>query len=182
MRKFTKPNKRLLAKETTKWYKKLQSEGFSDIEWFDTSTGYGQNTPYLKHGAARILQKYSTETAQHYQICSQFAESNRFDRCRDKFCFKLYCEGITFREIIKRARRKGTDYYYDRDGKQILSLFSLHHLIKKYIKRAYDWNKTSPEGLASQSEQSLLDQMNEENVLNYGTSTQDTFKWDDDGS
>jgi hypothetical protein len=162
------------------WYKKLKQSGFEDLEWLDNKTGLGQNTPHLKRSSARILQKYSAETAQHYNICSQYRQYHTFKCRRDEFCIDLYIQGIPYREIIKRARVKGTNYYYDYKGRQQLSLFSLHGIIKKYIIAAYDWNKNSPDGLNNQSEQSLLDQMNSENILYYGTGAESTKKPNED--
>ncbi len=164
------------AKLTSIWYKKLRDEGFDDIEFFDDSTGYGQNSDYLKRSSARILQKYSAETAAHYQICYQYSKFTRIHNTRDRFCIDLYLEGVPYRKIISMAKAKGKGFFYDHAGKQQLSLFSLHHIIKKFVKKAYEWHKRND----TATPQSLLDQMNDENTLYYGTGSDGPPKRDDD--
>jgi hypothetical protein len=145
-------NKSKIRDLTNKWYDKLKKSGFEDIEFYDSNTGYGQNADYLKHSAAKMTAKYSTETAQHYRICTNFTTHYQFPNKKHKFIFNEYCNGTTFREILRRTKAKNKDWVIKRNGRPRLSLFSLHHLLKRYIKLAYDWNKTHPEGIMLQSD------------------------------
>lgn len=145
-------NKSKIRDLTNKWYAKLKKSGFEDIEFYDSNTGYGQNADYLKNSAAKLASKYRPETAQHYRICSNFAAHYTFPNAKIKFIFSLYAEGVTFREIIKQTKAHKYSWVYKSKGKPKLSLFTLHHMLKKYIKLAYEWNSTHPEGIMLNSE------------------------------
>jgi hypothetical protein len=140
-------NRKDLSKLTVKWYKKLKRSGFEDIEWLDVRTGYGQNTPYLKDSAMILGGRYSKETETHYRVCQNFCTHHIFTTKKAQFIFQEYTKGITFREILHRCKRKGGHYAYNRDGSYNISLFTIHHTVQNYIKLAYEWNKTDPEGI-----------------------------------
>lgn len=145
-----KKSKDNLERLTKIWYDKLKDEGFEDIEWFNPKQSGGQNTPYLKDSALNYKRRYNEFTAKHYQIMQNFCTFATFPSKKHRYIIEFYTEGITFREIIKKMRKLGYGWTTYRKGvvkKPNLSLFSLHHLIKKYILLAYQFNTQNVNGL-----------------------------------
>lgn len=140
-------SKKELLKQTQLWYAKLERSGFKDIEWTNGRNVNGQDSPYLKDSAFNFKKKYNEFTAQHYRLMQNYATHATKMSKKEKFIFELYANGDTFREILKKCKIKGGWYAYDNNGKPNLSLFSLHHILKRLIKDAYEWNRTDSEGL-----------------------------------
>ncbi len=132
------------------WYAKAAKSGFTDIEWYDPKTGLGQNADYMKRNSFQLAYNYKETTAQHYRICQNFLTNASLFRKKDRKIFQLYTDGLTFREILKHLRDLGGGYAYGWKGKKSISLYSLHKIIKRYIRYAYAWNRVSAEGLMNE--------------------------------
>lgn len=147
-------SKRELLQLQKQWYSKLKREGFKDIEWTEGHSINGVDSPYLKDTAFKYKKKFNEHTAEHYRLMRNFSSNYTFKSKMDAFIFELYCEGCPFREIVHKVYRAGWNQRRPgppKPGKTThiskISLFTLHHILKKYIKLAYEWNKTDPEGL-----------------------------------
>lgn len=136
-----------LIKLTNLWYKKLEDSGFDDIEFYNKRTGYGQDSRYTKDLALSYKWRYNEFTAQHYRLCENFLSHYDFPNKKDKFIFSLYTAGLTFREIIAKCKKKGGSYAYNHKKKPNISLFSLHHKLKRYIALCHKWNLEHPDGI-----------------------------------
>lgn len=143
-------SKKELYKLQKQWYKKLKHSGFEDIEWINGKYVNGMDSPFMKDTAFKYKKKYNENTAQHYRLMRNFASNFSFTTKKDYLIFEMYADGIPFRDIIKKMRQLGygfTTYEPGKPKKPNLSLFTLHHLLKGYIKLAYEWNRTDSEGL-----------------------------------
>lgn len=139
-----------IVKLTNKWYKKLADSGFKDIEWYDETTGKGQNSDYIKRSASRMKHQYKPESFEHYRIMRNFVSHYKFKSNKDRIILEWYADGIRYRKILSKLRRLGGYYAYTTNGnkhRRNISLLTLHRLIKKYVQIAYDWNKADSEGL-----------------------------------
>lgn len=89
-----------------KWYKKLEAEGFEELEW---SQPGGQNSHFLKKPLSRIANTYNESTVEHYRRCGiHFNGVNWRGRLLDKYIFQCYTEGVSYRGIIKLIiKRRG---------------------------------------------------------------------------
>lgn len=136
-----KDNKQLLANEIEVWYAKLAKSGFEDIENYKNKRAHSSNSPYIKQDSSLIPYKYKAATAEHYRICTHYCTNGTFKLKKHKYIFELYSDGMTFRDILKHLRVNKGGWYYSKKGYPLISLFSLHHLIKKLIKDAYEYDK-----------------------------------------
>lgn len=136
-----------LTELTAEWYQRLKREGFQDIEWYDEYTGYGQNSDFLKQDSRQSAQSFKPETLEYYRIITNFTTHYKFKSRKHAFIMQKYAEGMPYRKILTATRLECYDWVIKRNGRPRLSLFTLHGMIHKYIKLAYEWNKTDPEGL-----------------------------------
>lgn len=153
-------DKQKLLKLQRQWYDILELKGFKDIEWTKGQGLNSMNSPLMKDTAFRYKKKYNEHTAQHYRLMQNFATNFQFKRKMDQFIFNLYCDGIPFREIVHKVYRAGWNQYIPKTKRNPkpkyiskISLFTLHHILKKYIKLAYEWNRTHPEGMLLASDE-----------------------------
>jgi hypothetical protein len=133
-----KPESKEFKDLQAKWYKRLEADGFEDLEWSDAKTGKGQNTGYLKHPTPKLDSTQAAASELYYSMCRNYVTHNPPRDPYERLVFVLYSEGIPYREIKSEATRKlGSDR----------SLFYLYKVINKLKAKMLDWNKTSPNGL-----------------------------------
>ena len=60
------------------WYEKIKQDGFNDIEWFNSDTGFGQNSPFLNPSMGSLRRRLSSSTSQHFRICRNFLQHGPF--------------------------------------------------------------------------------------------------------
>lgn len=120
------------------WYKKLKSSGFEDIEWLDKSTGLGQNSDFLKDPDQMKTKAYKSETEFFYQMCTNFMTHVKIEPARLRYLFKLYSEGMPYRDIRKALVKRYRKY---------VSLYFVFYHVKRLKEQMFHFNKTHPEGL-----------------------------------
>jgi hypothetical protein len=97
-------DKRKFNNLKAKWYKKLKSEGFEDIEKDEYNL-----KEYSSHFALRDKGRASNPIAmearlEYYSMARRFLQSHRFDCRFDKRTWELHTDGIGIRVIAKRLR------------------------------------------------------------------------------
>ncbi len=94
-----------------KWYDKLKKEGFEDIEWINHETGYGQNTPWIKNYKKTVNEKKMHEHNDYYSKCSYFLHYGKFKSRLHKKIWEFYCEGLSYRNMVKRLKKENRFKY-----------------------------------------------------------------------
>lgn len=139
-----------LAKLTKAWYSKLKQsksteypQGFDDIEWFDEATGWGQNSDYLKRPDQERIKHVKLNTLEYYRLCSNYLEHNKVWHSEYYYyVWKCYCDGSTYRKIIKLANKR---FKYKRKYRH--TLFYIHGAIQHMKAACMQWNLEAEEGL-----------------------------------
>jgi hypothetical protein len=153
------PNRnRELHRLQNEWYAKLKETGFKDIEFYSYESGFGQDAPYLKGSAFTVARRMSEHTLNHYLYCQNYlTHAPKLPKLHNiqpkliKFMFQLYCEGITYRNIIKLTHKKFRHPKWKR-----ISLRPLCWLIRDLVQRAYKFNREHPEGMLYKGSQDIL--------------------------
>lgn len=118
--------------EKSKWYKKLEREGFNDIE---------QDEDNLKVWSSVFSKRHSIEQIQakqvYYQMATNFLEDYEFGIRREEIIWAYHSEGISYRNIsklLKKVRIK-------------LSHTAVQNIVHKLQVSMYLLYKTPTEGL-----------------------------------
>ena len=127
----------------TQWYEKLKTKGFKDLEFYDTKTGRGQNSPFLKHSLHSLRSSISDDKIVYYRILDNFLSYNPPKLKIYRHLLAFHAQGLTMREISRRMRRYINQYTPK------FSVFWVHYHVSRLVKEAMLWNKTSPDGLLS---------------------------------
>ena len=96
------------------WYDKLAESGFSDLEWLDKNSGSGQSSPFLRHNSIKsrhLSGKDIQNRAEYFLGASQFAQDYKFPTILHKFVWRLYIEGISYRNMIPIIEKKNYKKY-----------------------------------------------------------------------
>lgn len=144
-----------------KWYDRLKREGFEDIEWFDPKTALGQSGHYMVKSTHKITKKYNEFTEEHYRLCRNFLTHFKFPNKKIEKIFELHTDGASYRDIIKELKKIAhkwayRHYYYNKQGKPVITLFTLHKIVPDLIEQCYRWNKENPEGILHPSQQDFM--------------------------
>ncbi len=99
------------AKTQKIWYDKLKKEGFNDLEWINHATGAGQNGPYLKESSPPINEQKMEEHINHFAKCSRYLHYGKFKTPLHKKVWAMYCEGISYRNMMKKLKKEGKNKY-----------------------------------------------------------------------
>jgi len=118
-----------------KWYDKLKQKGFQDIEEF--SDKYGNRKSFLKRSSKSLSYKYNPTTFQHFRLARNFLEHGHFSSKLDKFIWKLYAEGYSYRDIIVELAKKDIHY----------SVFFIFKKVRQLNQDMRLFNAYSPEGI-----------------------------------
>ncbi len=99
-----------------KWYAKLRSNGFDDIEVYslDKIDCYPH---FIKRHSLLVNDVYSSEKEEHFRRARIHYEHGKFKDRKHKFMFKLYKDGLSFRQILKR---------YNENYGESKSIFYIH--------------------------------------------------------
>lgn len=154
-------NKKQQLKELYKeWNKKLADSGFEDIEDWDQSGIDKQKSVVLPNKYRQQLIKHERLMQQgyedHLRACENYHLHNhdKLDRL-DGILIKWVSEGYSYREILGMLKEQHPDLYF-KNGKPGISLFKLSRAyIPRLTKQAYEWNKTSPDGLWNPANQDI---------------------------
>lgn len=111
------------------WYKKLEREGFRDIEQFEP----GNRSPNLKSWHSCYFQlRHDPETfqikADYYYRAGQYLHSGVFNSETDRHVWKLHAEGYGVRQIAQILSKTGKAIGKDK-------INSIVRLIKKQMFR-----------------------------------------------
>lgn len=86
--------------ERDKWYKKLEREGFTDIEQDDDNLKVWSSVFAKKHSIEQIQAKQS-----YYQMATNFLEDYEFEIRREEIIWTYHSEGISYRNISKLLKK-----------------------------------------------------------------------------
>jgi hypothetical protein len=129
------------AKLQTQWYAKLKQDGFSDLEWHDPKSGYGQNSPNLKQEVRLTDSTRAAATELWFRLWTNYYTWNvkNFRDNKDRLIVKLYSDGLSYRQIAKVLQERGNKTRYS-----LYYVFSrLNHFKDKMLK----FNREHREGL-----------------------------------
>lgn len=121
------------------WTQRLKGSGFKDLERYDK---IGNAHDYMSVQSLRsIANYYSPDKERFFMRLRNFVTWNpKWTRSTlHRLIGRLHSEGIPYRSMIKACRAKGHT--------KGTSIFSIHRMVKKFEKRALEWNKTNVEGL-----------------------------------
>ena len=82
-----------------KWYDKLKSDGFKDIEGGKAGC---QDTRFLVDHSLMKLKKFDYSTYEHFRRCRIHCQNFKFGSDIDKKIFEWYAEGLSFRAITAK--------------------------------------------------------------------------------
>lgn len=125
-----------------KWYKKLKDEGFKDIEWLDSSTGLGHDTPYLAGSVSKAsvslnemhdlqASQASKDQQNYYRICSNYAVYGTFPSKTHRKIFEYHASGLSYRKIARIMTSK---------HRQPMSYFKVFYIVKALKEEMFRWN------------------------------------------
>lgn len=75
------------------WYKKLEEEGFADIEFSEYSS-------YLKRESLNITLSYDEPTERYYTLARQYLNDTKFVTPTEKRVWELHSEGLSYDKIL----------------------------------------------------------------------------------
>lgn len=146
-----------------KWYQKLESEGFSDIEVYKNKAGTYYPNPYPNQDVKNLytirknldtsenFELYREQTFLYYSGCRAFlAHYSSPLPFLDHKILKLHAEGLSIRKIQKALESFVCKYPPIRRSSGLRKYYSkcFVHLRLKEIKKLVDtWNATSPHGV-----------------------------------
>lgn len=98
---MARPKKQLTLKEQQElWYKKLQKEGFEDIE---------SDEHHLKFYTSQFAAKFIPETwqakARYYQMATNFLEEYKFNTKLEQVVWEYHVNAISYRDIAKILKK-----------------------------------------------------------------------------
>jgi hypothetical protein len=126
------PKKENLSSLKKLWYAKLKESGFEDIEYADNEYSH------ILKVATRVPKSIEGKERFYFKLRNYLTHRPNWTEHRvHRFVAKLYADGATYREIIKAAQDAGHKKF---------SIFFVHKSVKRFIERAFKWNKTCPEG------------------------------------
>lgn len=197
-RKFYRTNE--FIKLQNEWYKKLDQSGFKDLEWLDTKTGAGHDTPYLETkkspNSQHLANIYDFTVLKRFENFRFFLANGPFySNLRDKYLksretrcsyptfgvflmnqpqyftkpqeelFRLFCDGLTVREIsselkrLKRLKRLGR-LPKRLNRKNSFSIFYVHYHLKILKHAAMLWlSKNAQAGEDDEAGEDYLDHL-----------------------
>lgn len=141
-----------------KWYAKLASSGFKDLEWVDHKTGLGHNSPYLK-GSLASGKPYHAGRDLYYSMATNYLMHAKGKlRGHDRLIWKMHAEGETYEGIRERLGAEGYD---------VPSLYTLFYDIQRIAAKCHKFNLEDPEGLVVKraEDREALEALDVEGVL-----------------
>jgi hypothetical protein len=165
------------------WYKKLEDEGFEDIEVFKNNKGQFRSTPYI-NGDIKNLYKSRQEmsdeffrehcnlTYLYYAACRAFLAYNRTALpFLDAKILELHSEGYSLRRIVKHLR--GFVCRYPKINRRIkdISFFGMFYVRERVNKLKHDvtlWNLTNENGVRLEDYEDPITTHLTTNYLSYG--------------
>lgn len=113
-----------------KWYKKLKSKGFDDIEENEDRLKSWASSQFVQHDNPILFEA----KAQYYRNASKFLHDHKFADKISKFIWQQHSEGCSYRSIVKKLKEKkiktNTEqvYHVIRDLREImLSIYGLKY-------------------------------------------------------
>jgi hypothetical protein len=101
-----------LIKQQKIWYKKLKEDGFKDIEVFNSEMEPYPLTKGDVHAfACGVENKVNTEeTEEFFRLAGHFLHEYSFETQEDKDMWEHFCNGLSYRKILKLYPNR--TYYY----------------------------------------------------------------------
>lgn len=135
------------------WYDKLRRSGFSDLERTDKFSDTGVSRAAIRQPSDELGKKYSPTTEYFYDLARMWLEHTQL-RTRDHYLWSLYCEGVTYRQICKRMRRRFA-YRKDRGKRWRFTLHWVCLRLKLLRSDMFNWHYHDPAGLLNPNQESV---------------------------
>lgn len=121
----------------SKWYDKLEADGFDDIERSQHGATKGLNADYMRGGTFRG-RTWSPERAQFYRLLQNYVTHYRPVCKQERFVMLRLNDGWTYRKILAKCKAK---YKLKR------SLYWFYYYVQDLVAKMVAWNGTSEHGL-----------------------------------
>jgi hypothetical protein len=131
---FLTDKSKQLLKLQREWYKRLKSEGFSDIESMDQDGS--MDSPMMSRTASGLAYRYDSSVEEYYRLARHFLYQGAFESDIAKHCWELHADGSSYREIVKSLPENGF-YPYE--------LFWVQGLIRRIQAQMYRVSKITRE-------------------------------------
>lgn len=121
------------------WYAKLEKKDFRDVE--HTLASADDSTRYMQNGSlSAIAKRYNPETLHYYRRWSAYLAhcKHNIKSKQEQKVLQLYSDGESYRDI---------SYALKPQYKEGVSIYSIHHVIMKWLPVVVRWNKVSQHGL-----------------------------------
>lgn len=131
------PSKNKELKKLTKlWYKKLEKEGFQEIEQADGNLKVWHSHKFLRTSDGSVFSAPAKE--EYFRSAGHFLHDHVFSNEAEKDIWKLHCEGLSIREIAKVFKSKKNEKEYTKciNNRNVhLTLQSLARIMLNRYKR-----------------------------------------------
>lgn len=125
-----KTNSKEFKKLQNTWYKKLEKDGFDDLE------RRGVPDEWIRHGgrirvtdANFSYEKMESQT-DYYRIVGFFLHDHTFENEFQKQIWTYHAEGISIRDMVNLFEKNGIDTYRDKINRELIELKKL--MLKRY--------------------------------------------------
>jgi len=145
---FTEHGKPFWRKQTfidlqNKWYEKLKSKGFNDLEHLDKKSGAGQDTPFLAGNVSNLVQSYDPLVENYFRSCRNYLHYAKFPSKAHKVMWECFCEGYSYRQMIPIIKKK---------AKISRSVFWISDHLNKLKRAMVEFNLNDPERFIDEDE------------------------------
>lgn len=124
------PNSKQFLKLQKQWYKKLEKNGFEDIEYAGgNSMKSGAQTRFSDPVQSNTVTRVESKT-DYYRIAGFFLYDYTFQDVYDKRVWELHAEGVTIRATDSILIDEGFQSYRDKVGKTLKRLKAI--MLEKY--------------------------------------------------
>lgn len=137
------------AKLQKHWYTKLKAEGFKDLEWVDSKTGFGHDAPFRGSKSLSYLRsKYSPGTEEHYRRCRVFLAHYKFTRKERqlKYIMNWHTEGLSLRDMLVEMEHQSQSWD-NPPFKKVYSVYWVHCRLQEILDFVDFWHYLDEHGL-----------------------------------
>lgn len=133
-----------------KWYKKLKSSGFDDLEWTGPK---GQQSDFFKkkslnHFRKQINEGLGVKRLFYYSVLENFLRYNprwvsKEERWKTQIV-KMHLKGISYRKMVELQKKKRLKGMLKTKS---FSIFIVFQVMREFVRKAFDWNTRDQRGL-----------------------------------
>jgi len=129
-----KEQKEKIKKLRNKWYAKLSSTGFVDLEWYCLKTGQGHSSPFLRDSLSKFKHLRASDlvqTAKYFIDAQAFTEHYKFPSRLHRFMWEMFASGLSYRKMIPEIASRGF--------KHVPSIFWISTELNKLKQHFWSW-------------------------------------------